>query len=145
MNKYYLHAGTYRRSPMYKKGCLAEILEKYSLLFAERKNQFKIGAFDFDVRSHDTGISVDVKIVHPETNESMPIISATYWHYHRYTFNSSTFESGAWDAPLEKLIDKMALQIKEKEDEAKKLEQKYIQEKEQAEKEKKAKFEALFV
>lgn len=145
MNKYYPHVGTERRSPMYFEGCLAETLDKYSRLFAERKNQFKVEPFDFDVRSHDTGTSVTIKIVDPETNDSLTVVSATYWHYDRYTFNSSTFESGAWDYSLENLIDKMALQIKEKEDEAKKLEQKYIQEKERAEKEKKAKFDALFV
>lgn len=102
MNKYYYVPTDNAKSPLWKEGCLADIIEKYQKAFGCK--EFQHGPFKFLSKHHDTGCSVSVKINIPNHPER-EIICATYWYSGNYQFNTSKFECGAWDSALENEID----------------------------------------
>lgn len=68
----------------------------------------QVGVFVFGSNSHDTGISVNVNIIHPKTNKPFEIIRGTYWYSEStYGFNKFKRLKGKWDEPLKDAVSSL--------------------------------------
>lgn len=107
------------------------------------KNLVVQGRFVFDAHKHDTGCSVRCWIVN-DKEEAYQIINATYWYYHRYTYNESEWKSGAWNKSLEEAINSLREAVDVHDKVRQKAISEYNEEKKKKDQERKVKFEALF-
>lgn len=58
----------------------------------------QVGPFVFGSNSHSTGISVNVQILNPDSDEAFEILNGTYWYSEStYGFNKFKRLSGKWD------------------------------------------------
>lgn len=111
MNKYYYQPTSTAKSPLYEAGCLAHIIETYQRAF--KCKEFQRGPFKFSDREHSTTSLARIYISIPNHPER-EIVNADYWYSQSYRFNTSKFESGAWDSALENEIDLIWIEASKK-------------------------------
>lgn len=142
MNKYYYEPTTNAKTPLWTEGCLADIIERYQKAFKCR--EFQRGPFKFSAREHSTATHVQIFISilnHPDRE----IVSCQYWYSDHYRFNTSKFETGAWDSALENEIDLIWIEARNKLTESEKEQQQLIAARLKKEEDEKRAYEQYFL
>ena len=141
---------------MYTKNCLAQVIcdcQRHGIKLADCKklpaymgsDSLKVGNFAFCADPHDTGITVNVILVHPDTGETYEIVRGTYWFSSRYEFNKFTWNKGKWDKALDDAINELRSLLAQTVAMLKTREKETVEAKAREEQTRKEKFEALYV
>ncbi len=106
----------------------------------------KSGHFVFTAYDHDTGTSLVVLLIHPDTGEAYTVINGDYWKSEAtYGFNKFIWNKGAWDDALLKAIEELQRLLTVKIEAGEKTDAARVDMQEQKDQARKEKFEALFL